>query len=168
MDTAEKITSAEEHASRRNTYRSPGVPLKAFFFTGATQVLAKAMTQKALIYNVRRRAGLGLASARVKTDAQVPFFVSTLVKNAKMVPVMLGAIAISGAREARRGSRKRNVLGAVEEEPRAHASVKKRRLESNAARLRRLHPSPLRVSLRHCTARARGIAAKLRVMQHYM
>jgi UDP-galactose transporter B1 len=58
---------------------SPGIPLKAFFFTGATQVLAKAMTQKALIYNV-------------------PFFVSTLVKNAKMVPVMLGAIAISGAR----------------------------------------------------------------------
>jgi len=42
-----------------------------------TQVLAKAMTQKAMIYGV-------------------PFFVATLVKNAKMVPVMLGAIVMSG------------------------------------------------------------------------
>jgi hypothetical protein len=42
-----------------------------------TQVLAKATMQKAMIYGV-------------------PFFVATLVKNAKMVPVMLGAIVMSG------------------------------------------------------------------------
>ena len=45
--------------------------------SGMTQVLAKAMTQKAMIFGV-------------------PFFVATLVKNAKMVPVMLGAIVMSG------------------------------------------------------------------------
>ena len=58
---------------------SPGIPLASFFVTGSTQVLAKAMTQKAQIFGV-------------------PFFVATLVKNAKMVPVMLGAIALSGTR----------------------------------------------------------------------
>lgn len=42
-----------------------------------TKVAAKAMTQKALIFGV-------------------PFFVATLVKNAKMVPVMLGAIVLGG------------------------------------------------------------------------
>jgi len=56
---------------------SPGIPLKGFAITGATQVLAKAMTQKAQIFGV-------------------PFFVATLVKNAKMVPVMVGAIVMTG------------------------------------------------------------------------
>ena len=56
---------------------SPNIPYKAFAVSGTTQVLAKAMTQKAMIYGV-------------------PFFVATLVKNAKMVPVMLGAIVMSG------------------------------------------------------------------------
>merc|ERR1711966_144614 len=56
---------------------SPGIPLKGFAITGATQVLAKAMTQKAQIFGV-------------------PFFVATLVKNAKMVPVMIGGIVLSG------------------------------------------------------------------------
>jgi len=56
---------------------SPGIPFKGFAITGATQVLAKAMTQKAQIFGV-------------------PFFVATLVKNAKMVPVMLGAIVMTG------------------------------------------------------------------------
>jgi len=56
---------------------SPGIPFKGFAITGATQVLAKAMTQKAQIFGV-------------------PFFVATLVKNAKMVPVMVGAIVMTG------------------------------------------------------------------------
>jgi len=58
---------------------SAGIPYGSFAVTGASQVLAKAMTQKAQIFGV-------------------PFFVATLVKNAKMVPVMLGAIALSGTR----------------------------------------------------------------------
>merc|ERR1711865_223209 len=56
---------------------SPGIPIRGFAITGATQVLAKAMTQKAQIFGV-------------------PFFVATLVKNAKMVPVMVGAIVMTG------------------------------------------------------------------------
>merc|ERR1712028_82264 len=56
---------------------SPGIPIRGFAITGATQVLAKAMTQKAQIFGV-------------------PFFVATLVKNAKMVPVMVGAIVMAG------------------------------------------------------------------------
>merc|ERR1712028_174277 len=56
---------------------SPGIPIRGFAITGATQVLAKAMTQKAQIFGV-------------------PFFVATLVKNAKMVPVMAGAVVLSG------------------------------------------------------------------------
>lgn len=56
---------------------SPGIPFRGFAITGATQVLAKAMTQKAQIFGV-------------------PFFVATLVKNAKMVPVMVGAIVMTG------------------------------------------------------------------------
>ena len=56
---------------------SPDIPYKKFAVSGLTQVLAKAMTQKAMIFGV-------------------PFFVATLVKNAKMVPVMLGAIVMSG------------------------------------------------------------------------
>merc|ERR1711865_604276 len=56
---------------------SPGIPFKGFAITGATQVLAKAMTQKAQIFGV-------------------PFFVATLVKNAKMVPVMVVAIVMTG------------------------------------------------------------------------
>ena len=58
---------------------STGIPIGSFMVTGSTQVLAKAMTQKAQIFGV-------------------PFFVATLVKNAKMVPVMLGAIVLSGKR----------------------------------------------------------------------
>mmetsp|Transcript_633 Transcript_633/g.1827 ORF Transcript_633/g.1827 Transcript_633/m.1827 type:complete len:330 (+) Transcript_633:545-1534(+) len=58
---------------------SPKIPVKGFLLTGSTQVLAKAMTQKAQIFGV-------------------PFFLATLVKNAKMVPVMLGAIVFSGAK----------------------------------------------------------------------
>merc|ERR1711935_477525 len=56
---------------------SPGIPFKGFAITGATQVLAKAMTQKAMIFGV-------------------PFFLATLVKNAKMVPVMVGAMVLGG------------------------------------------------------------------------
>jgi len=56
---------------------SPYIPYSQFALSGTTQVLAKAMTQKAMIYGV-------------------PFFVATLVKNAKMVPVMIGAIVLSG------------------------------------------------------------------------
>lgn len=56
---------------------SPYIPYTQFALSGTTQVLAKAMTQRAMIYGV-------------------PFFVATLVKNAKMVPVMLGAIVLSG------------------------------------------------------------------------
>ena len=44
---------------------SPKIPVKGFLLTGSTQVLAKAMTQKAQIFGV-------------------PFFLATLVKNAKM------------------------------------------------------------------------------------
>ena len=55
---------------------SPAIPYKSFLLTGSTQVLAKAMTQKAQIYGV-------------------PFFLATLVKNAKMVPVMIGAIVLA-------------------------------------------------------------------------
>mmetsp|Transcript_41763 Transcript_41763/g.53840 ORF Transcript_41763/g.53840 Transcript_41763/m.53840 type:complete len:380 (-) Transcript_41763:58-1197(-) len=53
------------------------IPWKGFAISGTTQVLAKAMTQKSMIYGV-------------------PFFVATLVKNAKMVPVMVGSIVMSG------------------------------------------------------------------------
>jgi UDP-galactose transporter B1 len=53
------------------------IPWKGFAISGTTQVLAKAMTQKSMIYGV-------------------PFFVATLVKNAKMVPVMIGSIVMSG------------------------------------------------------------------------
>lgn len=56
---------------------SRAIPWGSFVLTGTTQVLAKAMTQKAM--------NLG-----------IPFFVATLCKNAKMVPVMLGAIILSG------------------------------------------------------------------------
>jgi len=52
---------------------SKGIPFKGFMITGSTQVLAKAMTQQSQIFGV-------------------PFFVATLVKNAKMVPVMIGGI----------------------------------------------------------------------------
>jgi UDP-galactose transporter B1 len=74
---------------------SPGIPLGSFFVTGSTQVLAKAMTQKAQIFGV-------------------PFFVATLVKNAKMVPVMLGAIALSGTRyPARKWAQVGMIIGGV-------------------------------------------------------
>lgn len=56
---------------------SSGIPYQSFAITGTTQVLAKAMTQKAQIFGV-------------------PFFVATLIKNAKMVPVMIGGIVLSG------------------------------------------------------------------------
>jgi len=56
---------------------SPSIPWSGFAFSGAAQVLAKAMTQKAMIFGV-------------------PFFLATLVKNAKMVPVMVGAIVLGG------------------------------------------------------------------------
>jgi len=62
---------------------SKEIPYGAFGATGATQVLAKAMTQKAQIYGV-------------------PFFVATLAKNAKMVPVMVGAIVMTGQSYATR------------------------------------------------------------------
>lgn len=52
---------------------SKGIPLKGFIITGSTQVIAKAMTQQSQIFGV-------------------PFFVATLVKNAKMVPVMIGGL----------------------------------------------------------------------------
>jgi UDP-galactose transporter B1 len=74
---------------------SAGIPLGSFAVTGFTQVLAKAMTQKAQIFGV-------------------PFFVATLVKNAKMVPVMLGAIALSGTRyPARKWGQVALIIGGV-------------------------------------------------------
>ena len=74
---------------------SAGIPVGSFAVTGFTQVLAKAMTQKAQIFGV-------------------PFFVATLVKNAKMVPVMLGAIALSGTRyPARKWAQVALIIGGV-------------------------------------------------------
>ena len=52
---------------------SPGLPFSDFGFTGASQVMSKAMFTLA--------QGYGL-----------PFFLATLVKNAKMLPVMVGSI----------------------------------------------------------------------------
>ena len=74
---------------------SPAIPYKSFLLTGSTQVLAKAMTQKAQIYGV-------------------PFFLATLVKNAKMVPVMVGAIVLSGTRyPARKWGQVALIIGGV-------------------------------------------------------
>jgi UDP-galactose transporter B1 len=74
---------------------SPQIPYKSFLLTGSTQVLAKAMTQKAQIYGV-------------------PFFLATLVKNAKMVPVMIGAIVLSGTRyPARKWAQVALIIGGV-------------------------------------------------------
>ena len=74
---------------------SPSIPYKSFLLTGSTQVLAKAMTQKAQIYGV-------------------PFFLATLVKNAKMVPVMVGAIVLSGTRyPARKWAQVALIIGGV-------------------------------------------------------
>ena len=74
---------------------SPAIPYKSFLLTGSTQVLAKAMTQKAQIYGV-------------------PFFLATLVKNAKMVPVMVGAIVLSGTRyPARKWAQVALIIGGV-------------------------------------------------------
>ena len=74
---------------------SPQIPYKSFLLTGSTQVLAKAMTQKAQIYGV-------------------PFFLATLVKNAKMVPVMIGAIVLSGTRyPARKWCQVGMIIGGV-------------------------------------------------------
>lgn len=56
---------------------SKGIPYVSFALTGLSQVTAKALTTQALI------AGLS-------------FPVATLAKSAKMVPVMLGSIIISG------------------------------------------------------------------------
>ena len=56
---------------------SPSIPFRGFAVSGMAQVMAKAMTQKAMIFGV-------------------PFFLATLVKNAKMVPVMIGAIVLAG------------------------------------------------------------------------
>jgi len=74
---------------------SPHIPYKSFLLTGSTQVLAKAMTQKAQIYGV-------------------PFFLATLVKNAKMVPVMVGAIVLSGTSyPARKWAQVALIIGGV-------------------------------------------------------
>eukprot|EP00616_Rhizochromulina_sp_CCMP1243_P018609 CAMPEP_0118976478 /NCGR_PEP_ID=MMETSP1173-20130426/18951_1 /TAXON_ID=1034831 /ORGANISM="Rhizochromulina marina cf, Strain CCMP1243" /LENGTH=337 /DNA_ID=CAMNT_0006926519 /DNA_START=11 /DNA_END=1024 /DNA_ORIENTATION=+ len=56
---------------------SKNIPYSGFAITGASQVLAKALTQQAMIFGVS-------------------FPVATLAKSAKMVPVMIGSIILSG------------------------------------------------------------------------
>ena len=56
---------------------SPNIPIRGFLLTGSTQVLSKTMFTQAQIFGL-------------------PFFVATLVKNAKMLPVMVGAIITTG------------------------------------------------------------------------
>jgi len=58
---------------------TPGLPLRLFAITGATQVAAKYCTSASTIY--------GLA-----------YPVATLAKSGKMVPVMLGSLLIGGAK----------------------------------------------------------------------
>jgi len=73
---------------------SKNIPYMGFIMTGTTQVLAKAMTQQSQIFGV-------------------PFFVATLVKNAKMVPVMIGGIFAGEKYEIRKYMQVALIIGGV-------------------------------------------------------
>ena len=62
---------------------SPGLPAKSFLLTGTSQVLSKTM------FTMAQNFGL-------------PFFLATLVKNAKMLPVMVGGMVTANEKYAAR------------------------------------------------------------------